>query len=140
MTASYDTGPPNRSLSFASHVLPAAIYAGAIFYGGLIRIGALPEVGFVATDKLLHALAFGGLALLLARAAHWGRAGAGLGKKLMCGALGSSLLGLALELCQACTSYRSADPWDWVADTAGALLAAASGFALLKQLLRRAHG
>jgi VanZ family protein len=100
------------------------MYAGFVFYAGLIRLPMLPEVGFVATDKLLHALVFGGLALLSARALHWWKPGLALGKKLIGGSVGSSLVGLLLELCQACVSYRSADVWDWVADTFGALLAA----------------
>jgi VanZ family protein len=131
---------PPRPLGFATHVLPAAAYASAIFYGGLIRIGALPQVGFVASDKLLHALAFGGLALLLARAAHWLRPNGSLATKLVRGAAGSSLLGLLLELCQALTAYRSADVWDWIADTVGALLAIGLAFVFLTWMPRRAHG
>jgi len=123
-----------------THVLPALGYASAIFYGGLIRIGVLPEVGFVATDKLLHALAFGGLALLLARAAHWFRPSEALAKKLWVGAAVSSLLGLLLEVCQAFTVYRSADALDWLADTVGALLALGLAFAVFAWIPRRAHG
>lgn len=131
---------PGRRVGFATQVVPAVAYAGAIFYGGLIRLGALPEVGFVATDKLLHTLAFGGLALLLARAVHWLWPAVSIGKKLVVAGAGSSLLGLLLELCQACVSYRSADAWDWVADTVGAGLAIGSAFAVLHWLPRRAHG
>ncbi len=123
MTTTYDSASAqNRRLAFASQVLPALAYTSAIFYGGLIRLGALPEVGFVATDKLLHALAFGGLAALLARAAHWLLPGFGMRRKVLVGALGSSFLGLLLEICQAFTSYRSADPLDWLADTIGAIV------------------
>lgn len=129
-----------RSVSFVTHVLPAVSYAGALFYGGLIRIGALPEVGFVATDKLLHALAFGGLALLLARAAHWLFPSWPLSRKLWLGCAGSSLFGLLLEVCQAFTAYRSADPLDWLADTVGALLALGLALVLLAWVPRRAHG
>ena len=121
-------------------MLPALAYAGALFYGGLIRLGALPEVGFVATDKLLHTLAFGGLALLLARTAHWFRPIATLARKLLFGALSSSLLGLLLELCQAFTPYRSADVWDWLADTLGAGLATGLVFLIWTWVPRRAHG
>ena len=138
--------PPDRNelpptpLTFATHVLPAVLYASALFYGGLIHIGVLPEVGFVATDKLLHALAFGGLALLLARAAHFLQPSATLAKKLLRGAAGSSLLGLSLEVCQAFTVYRSGDIWDWIADTVGALLAIGLAFAFLAWVPRRVHG
>ena len=129
-----------RSVGFGTHVLPALGYAGALFYWGLIHIGALPEVGFVATDKLLHALAFGGLALLVARAVHWLRPGIPLAKKLWLGCAGSSFLGLLLEVCQAFTAYRSADLLDWVADTVGALLALGLAFTLFAWMPRRAHG
>ena len=120
--------------------MPATAYASVLFYGGLIHLAALPEVGFIATDKLLHALAFGGLALLVARAAHWFRPGFTLMKKLWLGCAGSSLLGFLLELCQAFTSYRSADFWDWLADSAGAVLATALVFLLFGRVQRRAHG
>lgn len=130
----------HRPLAFATHVLPAAAYASVIFYAGLIRIGALPEVGFVASDKLLHALVFGGLALLLARAVHFLQPNASLTKKLVLGCTGSSLLGLLLELCQALTVYRSADVWDWIADTVGALLAIGLAALLFTWIPRRAHG
>jgi len=131
---------PHRRPAFATHVLPAVTYASALFYAGLIRIGAMPEVGFIATDKLLHALAFGGLALLLTCTAHFLRPNATLAKKLLLGCAGSSLLGLLLELCQALTSYRSADIWDWIADTLGALLAIGLAFVLSAWIPRRAHG
>jgi VanZ family protein len=129
-----------RPLVFTTHVLPAAAYASALFYVGLIRIGALPEVGFVATDKLLHALAFGGLALLLARATHFLWPAAPVARKLLVGGAGSSLLGLVLELLQSCTLYRSGDVWDWLADTVGAAFSMGVAFAVLTWRPRRAHG
>ena len=130
----------HRRVTFATHVLPAVGYGGAIFYGGLIKLGPLPEGPVIATDKLLHALAFGGLALLIARAAHWLRPTAPLTKKLVLGGLGSSALGLWLEVCQAFTSYRSADVWDWLADSVGALLSLGFAWAFFTWIPRRAHG
>ena len=140
MTETDDPRPANRRIAFTTQVLPAAVYAGVIFYGGLIRMGELPELGFVATDKLLHALVFGGLALLLARALLWLKPASTTNNQLIFGALGSSALGLVLELCQACVPYRSADPADWLADTIGALLAAGAVLLLLLWRPRRAHG
>jgi VanZ family protein len=131
---------PNRPLAFATHVLPALAYASVIFYAGLVRMGELPEVGFIATDKLLHALVFGGLSLLLARTVHYFRAGFSLAKKLGLGCVGASLLGLLLEVFQSFTRYRSADFWDWFADTVGALLAVGLAFAFFAFFPRRAHG
>jgi len=133
-----ETSP--RPLGFATHVLPALSYAGVIFYTGLIRIGALPEVGFVATDKLLHALVFGGLVPLLARAAHWLRPDQTHARKVWLGGVGASLIGLVLEVCQAFTDYRSADVMDWFADTVGALLAVGLVLAFFAWISRRAHG
>ena len=130
----------HRPTAFATHVLPAAVYASAIFYGGLIRLAALPEVGFIATDKLLHALVFGGLALLLARALHFLRPKTSLSKKLALGCAAASLIGLLLEVCQSCTLYRSGDPWDWLADTVGALLANGVAFGVLAWRPRREDG
>lgn len=140
LVATHENAVLPRSVGFATHVVPALGYAGLIFYTGLIRIGALPEVGFVATDKLLHALVFGGLVPLLARAAHWQRPQISLARKLWFGSAGASFLGLLLEVCQAFTDYRSADVMDWIADTVGALFAVGFVFALFAWLPRRAQG
>jgi VanZ family protein len=141
VTAVHDSVSLNRGLAFTTQVVPAIAYTSAIFYGGLVQLRALPEVGFVPTDKLLHTLAFGGLALLLARAAHWIRPASSISKKLLSAGLMSSLLGLLLEVCQAFVPYRSADPWDWVADTVGAVLAGSLAFAVLHYwVARRAPG
>ncbi|HET7541389.1 MAG TPA: VanZ family protein [Polyangiaceae bacterium] len=129
-----------RPLTFATHVLPAVGYAGVIFYTGLIKLGPLPEGPIVATDKLLHAVVFGALSLLLARAAHWLWPRTTLSRKLARGGVGSCTLGLLLEVCQAFTAYRSADVFDWVADTVGVLIALAVTFALFSLFPRRAHG
>jgi len=103
-------------------VAPVLVYSVIIFYTGLIRIGALPEVGFVATDKLLHALVFGGLAFLCLRAVRSLLPRLSLVKHLSFALFASSFLGALLEICQWFTTYRSADVLDWVADTIGAVL------------------
>ncbi len=124
--------PSNRRIAFVTQVLPAVGYASLVFYAGLIRLPQLPEVGFVATDKLLHTLVFGGLALLLARALHWLKPAVSVDNILVFAGVGSSLLGLLLELCQALVPYRSSDVWDWVADTLGAAVAVALVFLVWK--------
>ena len=131
VTVPYDIAA-SRPRAFSFQVLPAVTYAAAIFYGGLIRMRALPEVGFVPTDKLLHAAVFGGLALLIARAVRFWRTRASLWTCLWLGALGASLLGALLEVCQLFVPYRSADPLDWLADTVGAALAAGALLALAR--------
>jgi VanZ family protein len=137
--------PPDPSsrdprLAFIVDVLPASAYVGAIFYTGLIRLAKLPEVGFMPTDKLLHALAFAGLALLLVRATRVLLPRAALRRRLLFAVFLASLVGALLEVCQAFVPYRSAELLDWVADTIGAL-AAVGLFALYLQFVpRRAHG
>jgi hypothetical protein len=131
VTASYDS-TPKRPFAFATQVVPAVAYASALFYGGLIRMGELPEVGFVPTDKLLHTAAFGGLALLLVRAVRFSWPSTSPGQRLLLGGVGSSVLGALLEVCQAFVPYRSADPFDWLADSVGAALAMGLLFAWLR--------
>jgi VanZ family protein len=99
---------------------PAAAYLGGIFYAGLIRFPALPETELVPSDKLLHALVFGGLSLLLVRTAPVLVPRASLAKRLLFGAFGASFFGALLELCQAFVPYRSAEVADWLADSLGA--------------------
>jgi VanZ family protein len=140
VTVSYDPAPSRRSLSFVTQVAPAILYAAAIFYGGLIRMGELPEVGVVPTDKLLHACVFGGLAMLIVRAVRFCVSGLSLPKQLLAGAFGASLLGALLEVCQAFVPYRSADVWDWVGDTVGAALAIGAWFACSRFFPRRTDG
>ena len=139
MTVPYDTRA-SRSLAFSLQVLPAVAYAAAIFYGGLTRMRELPELGFVPTDKLLHAAVFGGLAVLLARAVRFSVAYISTAKCLWLGALGSSLVGALLEVCQAFVPYRSADVLDWVADSVGAALAVSALLALLRLVPKRVEG
>jgi len=140
VTVSYDPARSRRSLSFATQVAPAILYAAAIFYGGLIRMRELPEVGVVPTDKLLHACVFGGLALLLVRAVRSSVPGLSLQKELVAGALGASLVGALLEICQAFVPYRSADVWDWVGDTVGAALVVGALLVWSRFFPRRSDG
>ena len=120
--------------------MPASVYLAFVFYTGLIRLGKLPEVGFVATDKLLHALVFGGLSLLLVRAARSLWPALSLTRRLGFGLVLSSFFGALLEVCQFFVAYRSADFLDWLADTLGALLAVLLCGLFLWLIPRRAHG
>lgn len=102
-------------------VLPAVLYCAVLFWFGLIPLKKLPGPEFALADKVWHAAAFGGLALLLARLAPY------LGKTRWSapalGAWAATLSGGMLELLQAFTQYRSADFADFVADALGAGLA-----------------
>lgn len=106
-------------------VLPIA-YAAAIFYGGVINIGELPHTRFIASDKLLHAGAFLGLEVLV----EWALYARDPKSRRWIAIASAVLVGGTLELVQAGLPYRSADIWDLVADSIGALLGAL-GVALL---------
>lgn len=100
--------------------LPALLYALGLFYGGVIDLGPLPKIPHLATDKLLHAGAFAGLAALIAFALP--ELPARKRQRVAAGA--SSAAGALLELFQSALPYRSAELLDLVADTLGAVLGA----------------
>ena len=116
--------PTVRASGLLVNVAPAVAYTAAIFYGGLIRLGALPEMGPIPTDKLLHALTFGGLVLLIEHALRYVRPLLDFRPRVTAAVFVASTLGALLEVLQSATDYRSADVFDWVADTVGTLLAA----------------
>jgi len=112
-----------RAPGFARYVLPAVVYAAAIFVGGSLPQGPDAKLAFAFQDKLLHLLAFGGFAIVVWRALRhlWPA-------KERSWVLGVSLgvaafVGGMLELWQALLPTRSAEALDWLADVAGALLA-----------------
>jgi VanZ family protein len=78
---------------------------------------------FPGQDKLFHALAYGVLGVLLL-AAHTLSRGGYSKRQAGISVLIASLYGISDELHQAFVPGRSADVMDWLADTAGALMAA----------------
>jgi VanZ family protein len=102
-------------------LVPAALYLALLFWAGLMPMKSLPGPDFELADKVWHALAFGGLAALVARAVrHFERPPLAAAR---IGAAMSTLLGALLEVFQAFTRYRSADVADLAADAFGALVA-----------------
>lgn len=79
---------------------------------------------FPHADKLAHAAAFGILAGLTARAVRG--AGWGAARILLAAVVAASLYGAIDEWHQSFVPGRDPDPWDWVADTVGALAGAAA--------------
>lgn len=110
---------------FFLHVVPAALYTFAIFYGGVTRPPSMGAPAFFQQDKLLHAVAFGFMQLVMLRAVRY--EGQKLGfraQNLLAFGLACAIGGL-LELAQLTTSYRSAELLDFVADAIGAGIVAA---------------
>jgi VanZ family protein len=107
---------------FVIRAVSSASYGAFLLFMGLIRTGVIPKTGFRATDKILHAVVFGGLAILVYRLLIliWPK------KKILWHAttaiVFSTIFGILLELLQLMTAYRSAEFADVVADFIGALL------------------
>jgi VanZ family protein len=107
-------------LGGVTHVGPAVAYVAIIFVGGSLSGG---ETYVTMTDKQLHAVAFGVMVPLLARATHYVRPALTLPIRLGVSAAASSGIGALLELWQAILPHRDADLLDWVADSIGAVAA-----------------
>jgi VanZ family protein len=81
-------------------------------------------------DKLEHALGWFAITIWYAQLAAVPRA-------LLARACGFLALGAAIELAQSLTSWRSADPWDLVANAAGVAVGVAVGLTPAAGLLSR---
>ena len=122
---SAESEPPRaNSGGFFLHVAPAILYVLAIFYAGSVSQGPQLDVGFMAPDKLLHALAFFGMQLAMFRAMRWKRAQLGTARLALLAFIISSAIGALLEFWQATLPHRSPELLDWLADVAGAGAAA----------------
>ena len=94
----------------------------AVLIAGLSHRPQLPAppLAFEGLDKLAHGIAFGALAWLIAFGA-----GASTGRAVAWCVVGASLYGAIDEWHQSFIPPRQPDPLDWLADSAGALLAGA---------------
>jgi hypothetical protein len=109
---------------FWLHVGPAVLYVIAVFWGGSVGMAAMPGAELLTADKLLHALAFGGMHLVLLRAVRFELPHVAFGRQNLLALAATSALGGLLELHQMALPHRSAELYDWVADTLGALAVA----------------
>ena len=97
---------------------PFALILVIFFASGRSKLAA-PEVGF-SYDKFIHFLVFGLLATTILRnpkliSKGW--------KGVLITILLVSTYGILDEFRQSFTAGRSVDPYDWIADTSGAMLA-----------------
>jgi hypothetical protein len=106
---------------FLARVVPTIAYTLAILVGGSWpTTPGKPGVN----DKVLHAVVFGFLVPVAFGAVSYYRRGSAWGRSLLLALLYSVTLGGLLELWQGLLKYRSRELLDWVADGAGALVAA----------------
>lgn len=103
--------------------LAALAWAALIYLASSVPAGdgRLPFPDTPGLDKVAHALSFGILAALLAQSLR----STGELASLMLAVVLTSAYGVADEWRQQFTPGRDADVLDWVADTGGAVLAAA---------------
>lgn len=106
------------------HVAPALLYVGAVFYLGSVSIDPPTEMDFSWNDKVMHAIAFGGMQLTLARAFRFLWPELSVTSVAVRSGVVAALLGGLLELWQAALPHRSAEWLDFIADAVGAALAA----------------
>jgi VanZ family protein len=103
---------------------PALLWCAAIFGLSAIPGGALPEVTFKGTDKIVHAVVYGVLGALSWRGARLARPHHSNARVIAVAALIAMLYGITDEFHQAFVSRRTPDWLDGLADTIGGLLGA----------------
>ncbi len=114
------TADRNLSSLLLRYWVPAAAYTALVLFIGS-RPNLRPPVSFVQADKVLHALEYLGLGLLLMRAARasWGARVSAAWVALCFGII----VGTCDELQQAHVPGRSSSGFDLLADTIGVALA-----------------
>lgn len=111
------------------------LYCAAIFILSGIPAERMPDGRFWRFDKLIHAVVYGGLGLLLFRALRMRHPGLGRVGAAAAATLGASLYGASDEWHQSFVPGRHASVLDLIADAAGALIAVS---AASKARVRRA--
>jgi VanZ family protein len=121
---------PSAFRTFLRYWLPLTAYAALIVIQSHHPApDAIPAWPFF--DKLLHAGGYGLLGLLFGRAyrSRWPAASGRLLARYA--VLSAALFGLSDEIHQAFVPFRTADPWDVLADAVGGAIGVAVYYALL---------
>ena len=105
--------------------LPAALYAGLIFF---LSSQSHPEDNLPSflfkevSDKVLHAVEYGILAVLCYRAFRWAAGPALARQAVVLAIVTASVYGITDEVHQAFVPLRESSWQDWLADTIGAVI------------------
>jgi VanZ family protein len=119
--------------------LALVVYCAGIFAeSSMTQPPGLATVERHLSDKVIHGAAFFGMALLAIGTARTRWRTQSLGWQLAFGIVFTSLFGISDEIHQHFTPGRSPDPYDVLADTIGACIAALMVYAALR-LRRVAH-
>jgi VanZ family protein len=109
--------------------MPVALYAGVIFY---LSAQSHPEDQLPSfllkdvSDKVLHAVEYGILALLCYRAFRWAAGPAVARRAVVLAIVVASVFGVTDEVHQFFVPFRESSWLDWLADTIGAAIGAIS--------------
>ena len=109
--------------------VPVALYAGTIFY---LSSQSHPEEQLPSflfeevSDKVLHAVEYGILALLCYRAFRWAAGPAVARQAVVLAIVTASVYGVTDEVHQFFVPFRESSWQDWLADTIGAVIGAMS--------------
>ena len=109
--------------------VPVALYAGVIFY---LSAQSHPEEQLPSfllkdvSDKVLHAVEYGILALLCYRAFRWAAGPAVVRQAVVWAIVTASVYGVTDEVQQFFVPFRESSWLDWLADTIGAAIGAIS--------------
>lgn len=110
---------PEPRGGFFVRVVPAILYVATIFYGGLARpTGGGPT--FTHADKVLHAIAFAMMQVVVLRAVRYQLPALGFRRQNLLALVLVVAAGGLLELAQMQSAFRSAEWLDLVADALGA--------------------
>jgi len=111
------------------HWVPVALYAGVIFF---LSAQSHPEEQLPSfllkdvSDKVLHAVEYGILALLCYRAFRWAAGPAFARQAVVLAIVTASVYGVTDEVHQFFVPFRESSWQDWLADTIGAVIGAVS--------------
>jgi len=109
--------------------VPVALYAGVIFF---LSDQSHPEEHLPSfllkgvSDKVLHAVEYGILALFCYRAFRWAAGPAVAQQAVVLAIVTASVYGITDEVHQFFVPFRESDWQDWLADTIGAVIGAVS--------------
>ena len=109
--------------------LPVVLYAGAIFFWSSQSHPEEQLPSFLlkdVSDKVLHAVEYGILAVLCYRAFRWAAGPVVARQAVVLAIVTASVFGLTDEVHQAFVPLRESSWQDWLADTIGATIGATS--------------
>ena len=127
----------SRRIGFVSYVIPVILFSMLIYFVSSLSAPPAPTYPFEWGDKINHAGAYGIMMVLAFRATRWLMPRSSTAAQLVVALTYCMLYGGSDEIHQAYVPNRTSDIFDWIADTAGALLAIGCSLLLLHTRIGR---